>query len=123
MKVLLECWPNSRWSKTSQRGLEEQYTKNCPLVSDLSCTEADICHLYATCTYEEHSKRDICVCDEGYHGDGTMCHKTGNPLPIQLFSTNNLAIRERFLHVWRIPNHLFFVDSVFSITQHKGLLK
>lgn len=47
------------------------------LIPELSCREADICHLYASCIEEEGTDRTICVCDEGYQGDGTNCYKSG----------------------------------------------
>lgn len=47
------------------------------MLIEWSCVEADICHLYASCVEEEDSGRSICVCNEGYQGDGTNCYKTG----------------------------------------------
>lgn len=88
-----------------QKGKEHSTKSYCLLVSDLSCTEADICHLYATCKFDEHMRREICVCDEGYHGDGTMCQKIGNPLPTQLTTSNTNYLA----NVWCILNHLFLV--------------
>lgn len=47
-------------------------------LTDLSCNEsADYCHYNATCIHDDKSDRYICICKDGFEGDGTTCYPIG----------------------------------------------
>ena len=48
---------------------------------DLLVPDRDVClscGIHATCVYDDIALRSICICDNGYHGDGFLCSPTGN---------------------------------------------
>lgn len=40
---------------------------------ELSCDLNDICGAHATCIYNDDTLRSVCVCNQGYRGDGFTC--------------------------------------------------
>lgn len=40
----------------------------------MSCHESPICDINAECRFDSTSERYICICNEGYQGDGTTCY-------------------------------------------------
>lgn len=40
---------------------------------EANCAQEDICDVHADCVYNNAMRRSICVCQEGYNGDGRSC--------------------------------------------------
>ncbi|CAG0888055.1 unnamed protein product [Cyprideis torosa] len=48
-----------------------------------SCvTDRTVCHANAACVYDDNMGRSVCMCNEGYTGDGTRCISTDTPCNI-----------------------------------------
>lgn len=43
--------------------------------NDVQCNMDNRCSAYASCTWNGLSSRYECVCNPGYHGDGTDCRE------------------------------------------------
>ncbi|XP_066990559.1 nidogen isoform X4 [Macrobrachium rosenbergii] len=42
-------------------------------ISDISCDKVNICHFNAQCVYDDSALQHVCVCQQGYQGDGLVC--------------------------------------------------
>jgi len=84
-----------------------------------SCDVKDNCGPQATCVYDDEALKSVCVCNDGYRGDGFLCTPMGKVIfrPIHNSISNLLfnifpTVTQMDVTVWPIVTQMHNVCSV-----------
>lgn len=114
------CHPNAHCvlSTDNSTGPEGEYTCQCnsgyvgdgfqcateigsPITPSYSsevssdCDVKDTCGPDATCVYDDEALKSVCVCNDGFRGDGLFCTPIGRLISFNTFHSYQLTIFQR----------------------------